>query len=429
MSRSDPSSGSSRRCLLTALAWLCVGLVPGALTAQQGQSVLSLLPTEGRTVSVGQEVHGELRDTDYLSYNGRHIQAWEIRGRAGQSVVVDLVSDPLDPYLIVVGPGLGEGLTDDDGGSGLDSRLCVEFPQSGRYRIVASALGSRTGPYTLRVRAAETDERCDEEGDWETGPEVDLEDLSYMGTLRPGGSVQGRLERGDPVHRGGFVQAWALEARAGQSLAIDLTSDPLDPYLFVQGPGLGETLTDDDGGDGFNSRLCFVAPESGTYRVVASTFGDEEPGSYRLVVTTVPAPGEPGACEDYEVGGETAMGGEPTVEYLTSLPTVGTLSPGYEHEGTLTSDDPLVDGSYAHAWQLHGTAGESVTIELVSGDFDCYLYMTGPGLGVLRDDDGAGNLDSQIVVTFPETGTYTVVATTFGDLDTGAYSIRTFRSR
>lgn len=410
--------------LLGACCWACAGLVPLGLTAQDARSLLTLLPTEGRTLSVGQEVQGELRAGDYINSNGNHVQAWEIRGDAGRSVIVDLVSDPLDSYLIVVGPGLGGGLTDDDGGEGLNSWLCVAFPRSGSYRIVASALGGRTGPYTVRVRAAREDEACDEEGGLRTGPEVALEDLSLTGTLTLGRAVEGRLARQDPVHRGGFVQAWALQGRAGQTVAIDLTSEDLDPYLFFLGPGL-ETMTDDDGGSGLDSHLCVTLPETGTYRVVASTFGDANTGPYRLVASVI---GD-GSCPDGMDMGMDMGFGEVTAANLEALPVVGTLTPGYGHDGTLTSDDPILEDGYAHAWDLHGTAGQTVTVELISDDFDCYLYLTGPGLDVLSDDDGAGSLDSRIEVTFPETATYRVVATTFGDFGTGAYQIRTFRTR
>lgn len=416
--------------MLRACCWACAALVPVGLAAQEGPSLLSLLPTEGRAVGVDQEVHGELRASDHVDHRGNYLQAWEIRGDPGRSVVVDLVSQPLDPYLFVVGPGLGQGLADDDGGSGLNSRLCLEFPASGSYRIVASALGGTTGVYTLRTRTAETDEECDEQGQWQSGPEVALEEMSFTGTLALDRAVEGSFGSRDPVYRGSFVQAWALEGRAGQTVAIDLTSGELDTYLFFLGPGL-DLLSDDDGGDGYDSRLCVELPETGTYRIVASTFGSEATGRYELHVTSAPGPEYDGPCPG-DMGTDMDMGmasrGVGAAD-LEALPVVGTLSPGYGHQGTLTSDDPVLDDSYAHAWELHGSAGETLTVELISDDFDCYLYLTGPGLDVLSDDDGAGSLDSRIEVTFPETGTYRVVATTFGDFGTGAYRVRTIRTR
>ena len=62
------------------------------------------------------------------------------------------MSDDFDSYLFVVGPGLPEPLSDDDGGEGLNSRLVISFPADGVYRVVASSLGGATGMFTLTVR-------------------------------------------------------------------------------------------------------------------------------------------------------------------------------------------------------------------------------------------------------------------------------------
>ncbi len=84
--------------------------------------------------------------------DGKPVQAWAFEARAGGFVTIDLMSDDFDSYLYVVGPGLPEPLTDDDGGEGLNSRLDVSFPYDGVYRVVASSLGGTLGTFTLRVR-------------------------------------------------------------------------------------------------------------------------------------------------------------------------------------------------------------------------------------------------------------------------------------
>ncbi|MCH8813312.1 MAG: hypothetical protein IID07_15930 [Gemmatimonadetes bacterium] len=56
---------------------------------------------------------------------------------------------------MVVGPGLPEELTDDDGGGGLNSELTLRFPETGWYVIAAAGLteGS-TGSYSLSAMPA-----------------------------------------------------------------------------------------------------------------------------------------------------------------------------------------------------------------------------------------------------------------------------------
>ncbi len=46
-------------------------------------------------------------------------------------------------------------------------------------------------------------------------------------------------------------------------------------HLYVHGPGLPEPLSDDDGGEGLDSRLTISFPANGVYHVVASSLGGE----------------------------------------------------------------------------------------------------------------------------------------------------------
>jgi hypothetical protein len=67
-------------------------------------------------------------------------------------VLIDVRSDDFDAYLYVVGPGLTEPLSNDDGGDGTNSQLTMTLPGTGTYRIIASAYGSDdSGDFTLSV--------------------------------------------------------------------------------------------------------------------------------------------------------------------------------------------------------------------------------------------------------------------------------------
>ena len=81
---------------------------------------------------------------------------------------------------------------------------------------------------------------------WAQGTSV-LTLLSTDGReLEIGDEVRGALSASDFVTSGNsYVEAWALEGRPGQEVSIDLLSDDFDSYLYVVGPGLSETLTDD----------------------------------------------------------------------------------------------------------------------------------------------------------------------------------------
>jgi eukaryotic-like serine/threonine-protein kinase len=76
-----------------------------------------------------------------------------------------------------------------------------------------------------------------------------------------------------------------VKMSAGQIYLIDLGSDEFDTYLRLhdsQGKLLAEN--DDIAPDNLNSRLIFTASADGTYRVVATSYGNRGKGAYSLTV-------------------------------------------------------------------------------------------------------------------------------------------------
>ena len=77
-----------------------------------------------------------------------------------------------------------------------------------------------------------------------------------------------------------------------------------------------------------------------------------------------------------------------------------------QQQGTLA---PMED-----TYTFEGEAGDAMTIELQSEDFDTILLLKGPDGEVLTsNDDYGGTLNSTIVLTLPESGTYSAVASSF----------------
>ncbi|MGH7530480.1 MAG: PPC domain-containing protein, partial [Gemmatimonadales bacterium] len=109
------------------------------------------------------------------------------------------------------------------------------------------------------------------------------------------------------------------------------------------------------------------------------------------------------------------------------------IAVGETRQGTLTSDDVLLigDSTYAQPWTVQGRAGEAVTIDLESDDFDAYLFLQGPGVsggGDFQDDDSGGNCNARLTATFPQTGEYEIVVNTTGDqYATGAFTLSVTR--
>lgn len=358
----------------------------------QGGSVLSLLPTEGRALSIGSVETGALSTADVRSADDAYLEAWELAGRAGQSVTIDLLADDFDPRVYVVGPGLAETLWDDDSGNGCNARLTFTLLENGTFHVVVTSVGAReTGTYTLRVSDRPGPPAT--HGCGEIDPSA-IESLSTEGrTLRLGSVVTGRLGfASGTVQDGRPAEAWELQGRAGERLSIVLASEDFDSYLYLAGPGLDGVLTNDDGGGDLNSLIEVTLPTNGPYRVIAAALSSGSSGAYTLRVE------------------------EPLD--LATLPTDGRMiEPGQEIDGQLLASDPVVaDGRRGQAWGLNGSAGQRLVIDLVADDFDAYLYLAGPGLiEPLSDDDGGEGLNSQLTVTLPESGTYRIVVSSLSD--------------
>lgn len=99
---------------------------------------------------LGQWQNGDLSDNNY-----RH--DWTFQATRGQTITIDMTSNDFDPLLELYGPDNRMLITDDDSGSGLNSRIVYTAPSTGQYRVVATEwrpdLGIIGGDYRILIRA------------------------------------------------------------------------------------------------------------------------------------------------------------------------------------------------------------------------------------------------------------------------------------
>jgi hypothetical protein len=100
-------------------------------------------------------ITGVLDENSEVFINGGwinlHIHTFE--GVAGQRVIIDLISDEFDAYLILLSPDKAL-LEQNDWGDGTNARMALELPITGTYSIgVNSWAVGETGRYQLTVRA------------------------------------------------------------------------------------------------------------------------------------------------------------------------------------------------------------------------------------------------------------------------------------
>ena len=214
-------------------------------------TVTELAPA--RELSIGEVVRGRITKQP----GGRLAERFQLSGRAGQRVIIELDSNEFDAYLQVI-DSAGREFTDDDGGEEYNSRLGYEFQADGTAMIVATSLGGdQMGAFELRVT--------------ESSQNVAAE---YRGTLESG-DLRG--------YDGVLYDRYEYEGEAGAAVSIAVDSDDFDSMVYLNNPdGSNLGQDDDSGGDG-NARLDVRLPQSGTYTISVVSFFEGR-GDYVLTI-------------------------------------------------------------------------------------------------------------------------------------------------
>jgi hypothetical protein len=226
--------------------------------------------------------------------------------------------------------------------------------------------------------------------------------------LRLGTSSSSTLDAGDArMTDESTYEDWTLAARAGERVAVTMTSTAFDTYLTVSSPDGSFLRMDDDAAGGTNARVVFTAPSTGLYTVRANALTKDGLGAYTLRVD------------------RAASGDRDTPAPQDVDANARPIRMGGRVESSLDARDPrLADGSSVEAYLLELRQGERVSVTMRSSDFDPYLIVAQRGGGFSRnDDDGAGGDDARVTFTAPEAGTYVVRANSVTANAAGAYTL------
>jgi hypothetical protein len=276
----------------------------------------------------GASFTGELTPLDHQRRSGKYEDIYRIEGQRGQRVEITLTSVDFDGYLVVSGPG-GYAMFNDDGeGLELGSRLILELPADGTYRVSATSFAPGSmGAYEIQARQAPAGANFDQ--------------VLRADPIQVGASIQGRLEPQKDGEGEKLQDRYRLTAQRGERVRIDLTSPEFDTLLTLQMPD-GTILANDDHGEenGTNSRLETVLAEAGDYIIAVTSYGEGGKGKYRLTLDR--QPGNPrhaairgGArvlavavgVSDYERMSDLEHTDKDATELLGSLRQAGLLHP------------------------------------------------------------------------------------------------------
>lgn len=161
-------------------------------------------------------------------------------------------------------------------------------------------------------------------------------------------------------------------------------------------------------------------------------------------------PDPPAGTWVIEVIGFLAFDGATLQATLSATPAaciVGTIQAGEAVSGSVTAraECALASGQYYDIWELQGSAGDPVLVDLTASGGDTYLGITRPGANLsgwdsdevgcgweellacnddFFDPEGPFSLDSRAGLELPEDGPFWVVATRFAADDVGPYDLQ-----
>ncbi|MCR4342126.1 MAG: hypothetical protein NUW01_19795 [Gemmatimonadaceae bacterium] len=394
-----------------------------------------VLRAERRTMPRSGVVADSLTAAD-ARRNGATFHAFSFEGTAGQTLRASLQSVEFDPFLVVLrleGDSLRQIQTDDDGGEGTNSLVEWEIDRAGTYVIVAASYsGSSTGSYILHVAQGSASDGAAFAGTVaaagaraQLGPAL----AAPHRTLPPGAAVAGEFSAQAPRLPGkGRFQAYRFTGRANERVVITMESRDTDPYVYlasVDGDAVRIVGTDDDGGDGVNSRLVATLPAAGEYLVVATAYASSDTARVASYTIMLAPCDDACAAETEEESSSTSdqaasqrILAAPRRAIQLGVPVLSALAVG---------DSTLADGSYFHAYTLEAAAGAVLRASMESSAFDTFLYLyrvQGDSLvRVTYDDDSGEDTNSLIEWTVDTTGSYILVANALARDSRGEYTL------
>lgn len=259
-----------------------VGNGTAASASQQSPFLLGSERAAQQITVDGRPINGQLTsDSLTLPVDDSYYDAYSFEGRSGQRVVVDMSSDNIDPYLILLSPQGRDLAQDDDGAGGNNARLAFTLPEDGTYTVLANSFGPReTGNYALQVvTGANSANAGDSSGQLMSGQQgVSTLPMAIEGVL----GLNSQILSQD----GSRYEEFMFDGNAGQQVTIALDSREFDPFVILVGPD-GEVLgsNDDVSPSSFNAGLSVTLPSTGRYRVLANSYDASGSGRFSLRVT------------------------------------------------------------------------------------------------------------------------------------------------
>jgi hypothetical protein len=245
-----------------------------------------------------------------------------------------------------------------------------------------------------------------------------------------GETVAGELEAGDlATPDGNHYDAWRFSAQEGVTYVITMRSGDFDAFLRV-GPRDGTSCEpcdwDDEGAGGTDARLVVRAEAGASYVIHAGTYAPGETGRYTLHLEK----SETAVVYDADTmvavgpGADSVVSAEPGPDIDAMPRALAVDETGRLEEGDRREEN----GALADVFTYNGIAGDTITIQMESEDFDTVVRVLiqrddGGWEEVGFDDDGGSGTDSELTMLLAWDAAYTIHAAALNPGEGGAYRV------
>ena len=272
----DDFEGANDRSLIDFTLPTSGQYIIGVTTYRAGESGsydLSLRRVSGDDApsASGDALTGSLGAGDEQLDNGEWYETFTVNGLPGQNLRVEMRGG-FDTYLGILGPGDFKEENDDGPDGSGHSLIETVLPEAGEYIVIATSYAAgQGGDYTVEITAGQA-----------TQEEAGQRDVI---ALVSGSPATGTLSAGDmTLEAGEYSDVYVFDAVAGQGITASVSSTDFDPYMALMFPDESIVQNDDWEGSSNLSRVEVVAPTTGRYRMMATSYRPAATGSYQVQV-------------------------------------------------------------------------------------------------------------------------------------------------
>ncbi len=214
---------------------------------------------------------GNLGSGDAQLDNGEWYETFTISGLPGQNLRVEMRAG-FDTYLGIIGPGDFKEENDDGPDGSGQSLIETVLPEAGEYTLIATSYAAgQGGDFTIEITAGQATQEAAGQRD--------------VIALVSGSPARGTLSAGDmTLEAGEYTDVYVFDAIAGQGITASVSSSDFDPYMALMFPDDSIVQNDDWEGSSNLSRVEVVAPTTGRYRLMATSYRPASTGSYQVQV-------------------------------------------------------------------------------------------------------------------------------------------------